>query len=59
MSDGAKRASGLEVLKARLRIFYEDANNSTCRIPIGRLTLRKIKAKRYPKLKAKALQGTR
>ena len=49
---------GLRLLKERLREYYR-SNNVDSRIPLGRLTLRKIKAGRHPKLKAKAGQTRR
>ena len=57
-SDKARRSSGLRALKDRLKEFYE-ANGTESRIPVKRLTLRKIKSKKFPKLKAKAAQASR
>ncbi len=53
VSAAARRSNGLKVFKERLRTYYHE-NRIDARVPIGKLTLRKIKAKRYPKLKAKA-----
>ena len=52
---GANRAEGLDVLKTRIAAYYDVAKPAS-RIPLGRLTLRKIKADSHPKLKAKAAQ---
>ena len=52
---GANRLAGLEVLKVRIAAYYA-ATKPASRIPIGRLTLRKVKANLHPKLKAKAAQ---
>jgi hypothetical protein len=50
-----RRAAGLKVLKARLQEYYKTTKVSS-KMPISRLTLRKIKSKKHPKLKAKAGQ---
>ena len=50
------RQRGLQVLKARLARYYAN-NRQKTRLPLRRLTLRKIKVKRHPKLKAKAAQA--
>ena len=52
------RASGLTELKRRLQKFHKE-HRVDSRIPIRRLTLGKIKAKKHPKLKAKAVQTNR
>ena len=50
------RKMGLQALKVRMARYYS-ASKSTSRIPIRRLTSRKLKAKHHPKLKAKAPQA--
>ena len=52
---GANRLAGLDVLKVRIAAWYA-ATKPASRIPIGRLTLRKVKANLHPTLKAKAAQ---
>ena len=53
-----KRALGLHNLKAKLREYYRMHRTDT-KIPVERLTLRKVRAKKHPKLKAKAAQARR
>lgn len=50
------RNSGLKNLKTQLRVWYS-VNNTKSQIPVGRLTLRKSKIKKHPKLKCKAAQA--
>ena len=57
-SRAKSRALGLLALKARLHKYYTDHKIDT-KIPLSRLTLRKIRVKKNPKLKAKAAQARR
>lgn len=52
------RGTGLQELKRRLKQYYADKRVDS-RIPLKRLGLRKIKARKHPKLKAKAVQTKR
>ena len=52
------RSTGLKELQRRLKRYYSERRVDS-KIPIKRLTLRKIKARRHPKLKAKAAQTRR
>ena len=52
----ASRALGLRALQAKLREYYRTKKVES-KIPVSRLTLRKICVKKKPKLKAKAAQA--
>ena len=55
---GNARQRGLKALKARLVTYYKE-NKVDSKLPLRRLSLRSIKCKRDPKLKAKAGQARR
>ena len=56
--DQKRRALGLQTLKGKLREYYRLRKTDT-KLPVERLTLRKVRARKHPKLKAKAAQARR